>query len=361
MRFVRVIALVLALVLTLSLLPGAVDGNLLFVAVNDSIPLTLSALPYTSSGTLFVPYTVFDAVPGGVNQAYNATEQTFVLFTRERRMIFDLKAGTVVDEEQNSSKLATAFKNGVLYIPLKSCCAHFGLNAVMLESKNGYPVLRFTTGSEVYDDNLFIEKAENLIAYRIGQLSGDQPEQPAIPETPARPETPATPAEPPEEQPVLLPATVYPVIVGAAQMEQARRLLESHSLRGAFFLTEAEIRENPELVRLLYVSGHKLGVTVEPEQKNIPAALRAANRALDAVLNLKSLMALLPADTPAPDGYRVFFAPSEPLSAEEAAAMQTPQLFVCSSDAAADLQTFLNAGANLRLLRETTQLGEETP
>lgn len=41
----------------------------------------------------------------------------------------------------------------------------------MLESQDGYPVLRFTTGSEVYDDSLFIEKAENLIAYRVAQQS----------------------------------------------------------------------------------------------------------------------------------------------------------------------------------------------
>lgn len=356
MRFVRLICLVLALALGLSALPSAAEGNLLFVAVNDSIPLTLSALPYSASGTLYVPYTVFDAVPGGVNQAYNATEQTFVLFTRDRRMIFDLEAGTVVDEEQKSSKLATAYKNGILYIPLKSCCSHFGLSAVMLESTGGYPVLRFTTGSEVYDDTLFIEKAENLIAYRISQLSGEQEQEPPVtPDTPSRPETPPAPPEPPEEVPVLIPATVYPAFTGVTEMDSVCRLLENHGLYGAFFLTEAEIRDNAELVRMLYVSGHKLGVTVSPEQTDIPAALRAANAALDELLNVKTLMALLPEGSEAPDGYRVLFAPAEPLSAEEAALVQTPQLFVCGENGAEDIQILLNMGAKLRLLRETTQ------
>ena len=59
----------------------------------------------------------------------------------------------------------------------------------MLESQDGYPVLRFTTGSEVYDDSLFIEKAENLIAYRVAQQSSasdpaDHPQ--AHPDTPRR-------------------------------------------------------------------------------------------------------------------------------------------------------------------------------
>ena len=64
----RVFCALLALVLCVSLCtPILADGDILFVAVNDSIPLTLSALPYESSSGIYVPYTAFDASPGGVD------------------------------------------------------------------------------------------------------------------------------------------------------------------------------------------------------------------------------------------------------------------------------------------------------
>ena len=94
MRAKRLFCIVLSLILCLTLCtPALAEGDLLFVAVNDSIPLTLTALPYESSSGIYVPYTAFDASPGGVIPAYNAQAQTFVLFTRQRRLVFDLAEG----------------------------------------------------------------------------------------------------------------------------------------------------------------------------------------------------------------------------------------------------------------------------
>ena len=89
MRAKRLFCIVFSLILCLTLCtPALAEGDLLFVAVNDSIPLTLTALPYESSSGIYVPYTAFDASPGGVIPAYNAQAQTFVLFTRQRRLVF---------------------------------------------------------------------------------------------------------------------------------------------------------------------------------------------------------------------------------------------------------------------------------
>ena len=169
MKYRKLLCVLLALALLLALAPMAgAEGDLFFVAVNDTIPVTLTSLPYTSGGVVYVPYTAFDARPGGVVSAYNATAQTFVLFTKDSRLVFDLATGETSDENQNTSTQTALFRNGLLYIPLIFCASHFGLKVSMLESQDGYPVLRFTTGSEVYDDSLFIEKAENLIATRAG-------------------------------------------------------------------------------------------------------------------------------------------------------------------------------------------------
>ena len=123
------------------------------------------------------PYTAFDASPGGVIPAYNAQAQTFVLFTRQRRLGFDLAEGTVTDQDGNVKTVSTTFRGGILYVPLVYCASFFGLKVALLTSENGYPILRFTTGSEVYDDSLFVEKAESLIRYRIEQMSMPEPDR----------------------------------------------------------------------------------------------------------------------------------------------------------------------------------------
>ena len=81
MKYRKLLCVLLALALLLALAPMAgAEGDLFFVAVNDTIPVTLTSLPYTSGGVVYVPYTAFDARPGGVVSAYNPTAQTFVLF-----------------------------------------------------------------------------------------------------------------------------------------------------------------------------------------------------------------------------------------------------------------------------------------
>lgn len=96
MKLRRWICFLLCLVLTVCLCaPALADGELFFVAVNDTIPLTLSVFPTYSGGTLYVPYQVFDSQPCGVTPSYNQAKQTYVLLSRTRQMIFDLAAGTV--------------------------------------------------------------------------------------------------------------------------------------------------------------------------------------------------------------------------------------------------------------------------
>ena len=235
MRAKRLFCIVLSLLLCLTLCtPALAEGDLLFVAVNDSIPLTLTALPYESSSGIYVPYTAFDASPGGVIPAYNAQAQTFVLFTRQRRLVFDLAEGTVTDQDGNVKTVSTTFRGGMLYVPLVYCASFFSLKVSLLQSTSGYPILRFTTGSEVYDDSLFVEKAESLIQYRIDQMNTPEPSQP---QTPAQQE----PDKPEQPEPEQMPATVYLAFTNAETMADNAALLETSNLRGTFFLTAAEL------------------------------------------------------------------------------------------------------------------------
>ena len=351
----RVFCALLALVLCVSLCtPILADGDILFVAVNDSIPLTLSALPYESSSGIYVPYTAFDASPGGVIPAYNAQAQTFVLFTRQRRLVFDLAEGTVTDQDGNVKTVSTTFRGGMLYVPLVYCASFFGLKVTLLKSESGYPILRFTTGSEVYDDSLFVEKAESLIRYRIEQMNTPEPDRNSSSGQTDTPKNPEQTAQPEPEQP---PATVYLAFTNAGTMAENAALLEEYSLRGTFFLTAAEINADPALVRALYAAGHILGVTVPEDCETVAASLLEANEALCRALNFKTLFALLPARQQ--EGivdFAVLTRPQEPFTAEFAAQQETAQLLVLSENASQALATLYAANANIELLRETTKL-----
>ena len=351
MKLRRWVCFLLCLVLTVCLCtPALAEGELFFVAVNDTIPLTLSVFPTYSGGTLYVPYQVFDSQPCGVTPSYNQTRQTYVLLSRSRQMLFDLAAGTVSDESGSVSTANVLYRGGILYLPLTFCASHFGLKTTMLESAGGYQVLRFTDGSEVYDDSLFIEKAENLIAYRVrqNQTGSSSQEKPA--------DRPNSGAQGSQEQPPAekKPAIVYLAFTGSETMRTSMAALEQYKLQGTFFLTEAEIRSDPSLVFELLAAGHTLGVTAGEGEEDLSAALTRANDALCAITCQKTLLALLPSGAEAPDGYCVFHTPSSPVSAADAAASETAHLLVCSENAESDLYTLFSAEARILQLLETT-------
>lgn len=348
----RLLACVLALALLLGLTTGAAGAadDLFFVAVNDSIPLTIvGAKPHYAATGLYVPYTVFDAAPGGVAQAYNASEQTLVLFTRAKRLVFDIGKDQMTDENGNTSSVLTIYKSGLLYIPLSVCAGYFGLSYSMLTSQSGCPVLRFTTGSEIYDDDMFLQKAENLIAYRI--QTHEQEQTPSTPQPNTRPQTPE------EDEPQEL-VPVYLAVTNAAQMADALDALQAKNLHAAFFLTAAELKADPLLACRILAAGHTLGLSVEDGTPDVAAALREANSALAAVLHTKTVLALLTAEqAQGIEGYRVFTRPTGEQSATELVEQPPAQrLYVCAGDIAGVLDDLDYVGAAAQLLRETSPI-----
>ena len=350
----RLLACVLALALLLGLTTGAAGAadDLFFVAVNDSIPLTITgAKPYYAATGLYVPYTVFDAEPGGVAQAYNAEEQTLVLFTRAKRLVFDIGRDQMTDENGNASSVLTIYKSGLLYVPLSVCAGHFGLSYSMLTSQSGCPVLRFTTGSELYDDEMFLQKAENLISYRIQTHEQEQTNS-GSPQTGTRPQTPE------EDEPQEL-VPVYLAVTNAAQTADALSVLQARGLHAAFFLTVAELEADPLLACRILAAGHTLGLTVSEDETDVQQALHAANDSLSAVVHTKTVLALLTAEqAQAVEGFRVFTRPEGETSAQEAIEKSEPQrLLVCSDDLAGTLDDLEYVGASPQLLRETSPIG----
>ncbi len=357
----RLLCLLLALaVLTALLAVPAGAADMAFVAINDTIPLTLTGndLPFYSGGTLYVPYTVFSQSSLGFYPSYIPGDSTLTLFSRSQRLVYNLNTGMVTDEDHSSQYLPTVIRGGTVFLPAVFSATHFGVGVSVLTSQAGYTVVRFTTGAQVYDDSLFIEKAENLIAYLADQQTADETPEETTPTTP--PETVTPTPDPQPEEPEQTPAEILLAVVDASTMAGALDTLAQESLPAAFFLTADELAANGDLVRRIAAAGHTIGITVAPGE-DAAEGLALANEALDRVLGRKTLLALVP-ESSSPESvtaqYSVFVRPDRRLTATEAAEAygETRLLISDGEQLAAGLPILQEAGVTFSRLQETTVL-----
>ena len=377
MRTKRAVCLILALALALLLAPPLRAAELAFVAVNDTIPTTLSGggMPFHLGGTLYLPYTAFNQQSLGVFASYRGDEGIISIIGAPEQLTFDLRQNTVTDKRGNTRDVTLMVSGGQVFLPASVFASAFSVSISELTSKSGYSVIRMTNGNQVYDDTLFLEKAENLISYRVDQYLAPNtpPPQPVF--KPAAP-TPATPAqtvpeeepdekgeeEEPEEEEEPDPATVYLAISGLAGAEEALAALSEQGETAAFFLTAGDIEGNGALLRRIAAAGHVLGLRV-PAGVEPKAALRRANEALDRAVHEKTLLVLLPetaADGELDAAYSVHYLSETPLTAAEAAgASGQTRLLVLEGQAVREgLNDLREMAAILRPLRETTTLPE---
>lgn len=356
-RSKKIISFLLCIALIVCLCPTADATGIIFLAVNDSIPLALTSatMPFYANSLLYVPISLFDVAALNIVPLYDSAAGTFTVVSGTRLLTFDLNNSTMTNENGTIFSVQVISRSGTLFIPVIYCAYHFGFGVSTLTSLGGYPVIRFTTGTQVYDDVLFIEKANNLIEYRVAQYLGTDTEAPPSSDEGDSPQKPEdTPDTEPEDEPpedIAQPAEIYLAFTNAAQMPAACSALESINLKAAFFFTESEILSNSELILQLFAGGHTIGLIADGSET-------AANEALDRILHTKALCSLVSDDAGENAGIgRKFRWVTEQPSPDKAAQIESiPQLYIVKSeDAAQVLSAFLDAGANLHQLRETTE------
>ena len=342
------LSVLLLAALLLTMLPGIrAAASLCFVAVNDTVPLSLTdgSAPYYSSGKLYLPYTAFHANPNGVGASYNQEKKTFVLFNKDEMLIFDLDAGTYTDKREQQYSVSLAYRGGILYVPAK-VAEHFGLSVTMLTSRSGYPIVRFTNGSQIYDDGMFVAQAEKLIApvaEQNSQSGGAYGNFDGTINTDGVENT---------EKPV----QVYLAFAGDAVSEDTLQKLKRYGVYAAFFLTEEQLSSQRDLVRKIYAAGHTVGITAAPGEADISGSLRRCNEVMDRVLFCRSAMALLPSGVQVRD-YCVFSEPTYVRTPSDILEeTNRAHLYVIRSDPSEALAAFYRGGAAMLQLLETTAI-----
>lgn len=328
-------------------------ADVIFVAINDSIPSALSeaSMPFYSGGALYLPYTVFNTAVLGIVPTYNSAGRTLTLTSDSGQLVFDISGGTASDASGTSYEQAALIRYGIVFVPAGFCVVYFGLSISYLTSLGGYPVVRLKTGDEVYSDTLFIEKAENLISYRAAQYVGAQ--EPTAPETPDNSGNTTPPPAPPEEETPEDPEELlyYTAVTGISA--SLLDTLDSLGVDAALFLTDSDIQEHPDLVRRAAGSGYTIGLMTAGAEDPISAAERA-NDALRALICQRSLFVFSDAaaeETLKAEGYAVCTLPDG-----DSGDADVPLLLLSAEDASVRLSILLSENAALHPLRETTFL-----
>lgn len=371
MKRAAAVLLVLAVMLTLRPTAASREADLAFVAVNDTIPTTLSGgeTPFHLGGSLYLPYSAFNQQTLGIFTSYREDEGIISIIGSSEQLAFDVNQNTVTDKRGTVQDVTIMVSGGRIFLPASVFAGAFKVSISDLTSESGYSVIRMTNGNQVYDDSLFLEKAENLISYRVDQyLSPNAPppqpaDKPSVPPSPPPvtdgPEDAPDP-EPDEEEEQPDPATVYLAVAGIEEAGAALSALAEAGQTAAFFLTAGEIQGNGPLLSRIAAGGHVLGLRV-PEGLEPKAALRRANEALDRAVHEKTLLALLP-ESMAAEGlemaYSVYYTPETALTAAEAAEPdgRTHLLVLEGPDVREGLNILQDRAAILRPLRETSFL-----
>lgn len=350
----RILILLFTAAMLLSCTAGVSGSNIVcFVAVNDTIPVTLpgEASPYYENGALYIPYTAFNGGPNGIFASYNAEKNTLAIANRGLRLVYDLEKSTVTDESGNETAVTLADRGGLLFLPGQFAANHFGLRLSLLTSETGCPVLRFTNGNEAYDDESFIKKAEFLISHILDYYEKEENTKPQNPEhVQKEPEKEEEEAKEPER------GTVYLAFAGEAVSKETMKHLEALNAKGAFFVTTSQVEQQGNLIRELYGNGHTIGVTAEPGESDLAAALNAANEALYRCIFLKTPIALVPGDVTLPQ-YLTWNEEAYAATVDEILTDSTqPHLLLCRTDVLAQLKKLIKGKLDYLQLVETTRL-----
>lgn len=284
-------------------------ANLYFTAINDSVaPLSSDTMPFWSGGTLYVPYTVFDASQNGINvslglyASYNRGSGTITLFNLRRMLVFDLNNGTCRDDMTGTTYSSRAIlRNGKPFLSLNMVCSFFGLEysySQLPYIAQGY-LVRIKSAGAVNDDAGFIDAARNVINNRFRDytqgLSSADTTNPARPGTGSgtNPGSGNNSGTTTVDSDGTRTATYLAFRCESAEgLTDIMSALDSGGERAVFFLTPQLLEEEGDLVRRALGTGHSVGILAGGEDTE--RRLDRGARALEAAAHTRTTLAYVP-------------------------------------------------------------------
>jgi len=231
----------------------------IFVALNDRL-LPLDTTPYYHGGEYYLPLTVFREL--GVSYSYFSDSSTALLYSGSLKFFFDLANGTCFDANDNFYSASAVYRSSVVYVPVDFVCRRFGLGWSYIEGNEYGDILRVKNDDVILSDKVFLSAARDYMQY-YAKNSGASP-------SPGQPSD-VSPSPDVDKSGV----TVCLSFTGLPEPD-ILNLLEQYDVQVCFFVSAENIRQNADIIRRAVVSGHKLGVLLDPEDcgKSLDDTLR---------------------------------------------------------------------------------------
>ena len=249
----KLIALLLSvsMLLLISGVPAAAEGDLTFISINDTLPPELINCVTYYGGATYVPYYLFTNYNLGLGYVYLTSSSTAYFYKGDRQLYFELESGSTYDGDDYQYSAPAIMRSGTVYVPLSFTARFFGgLSYSTITGSEYGTVLRITDGTEVLTDAEFLRAAtmvmRNYAASYTGQGVGD----------------PGAPGGEGDE--IHAGERVSLSFIGMPAAEVLDRLAQDGTT-ACFFLTAEQLRAAPDTVRRLICEGHRVGVYCEAD------------------------------------------------------------------------------------------------
>lgn len=265
-----------ALLLSGALFPaGAVETDFIFLALNDQMvyPLSTATMPISISGTIYVPYYIFDynymsklGVDADLGIRVASDSNTVTLYNKRRSLIYDLNAGTCVDSKTGVSYPRAIVRGGVTYLQANSVCNFFmedGLDYFYIGTEYG-PIIRIVTPSVILDKDRFQDAATLGIPDAIRDYNKSQNPNPSVSPSPSSSASPSPSPSIEPESPDKSGVSVFFSFQcsGGEDFVALLDVLEREQLPALLFFRPEDLAGNEALVRRAVGAGHAVGLTV---------------------------------------------------------------------------------------------------
>ncbi len=265
----RWISFCLLAVLALGLMLPSVlaEETVFFTAVNNTLlELTAETMPMAHNSMIYVPTSLFNTRTLDTWSYYSRGSQTVLISDGEKVLYFDMSAGNSYDGEDNTYRYAAIYANDTAYVPAFFVADFFGLGYSYIR-REGWHIVRITTGSVLSDDEFF-SAAASLLESRMNQYLAGQESSPLTAKptpTPAKPTpTPSAPPVTPTPRRDRSDVTVRLGFLGLSE-KSAGILEELGTVKACFFATAEELYANGDLVRRILGGGCTVGLRIEED------------------------------------------------------------------------------------------------
>ena len=271
----RMAAALSALVLLgLLCVPTAAAKTVYFTAVNENIlELKDESMPFWSGQNIYVDSAIFSDRWLGLYCNRNRENGTVVIWEtsgQRRALLFELDTGYVTGSDGNNYSPAAIQKNGRVFVPAGVVADYFGLTYNNVRVDHGFLIWIHSADATV--SVLTAQEFANAASYQMTARYQRYLQAQESGENGSTGEDPVTPVS----------GKTLNLCFRLGTEEHAGEILSilaGNGARATFYLTEGEIRAQPDLVRRIAVAGHRIGIYLL-SGKDAPAALRSANEAL---------------------------------------------------------------------------------